>query len=232
MGKYIFSALFSVFLLASPAQAQQDYTVTVTGEAVASVVPDKARVALTVQAEAKTQADAVNQQALNSQQLMRLLRQSGVSDKDVSTAGYSYGPVYDFVKNEQKLRGYKATQSLVVSTPRDKGSVLVDAVSSVAKVDSVSFFVSNVKELHELLVDSAINDARTRASLRASQLGLSLGPIVGYSESPNRLNVRESAAAALSRSAAPAGAGATPEFGAGESEVHASVTVTYKILVH
>lgn len=227
--RYLFGAVFlGGMLMANPANAQsQTYTVTVSGEAVRPVVPDKVMMSLTVQAEASKQVKAVELQGAKSQTVMSLLRSLGIPDKDVSNSGYTYGPVYDYIQGKNKLRGYQAVQTLTVKAPADRGGSLVDALSVVAEVNGISFFVSNVKELHEELVNSAIDDARARAERRANRLGVILGPIVGYEESsPDSVEPRPRMARAMAERADSA-----PELPAGETELRVTVSVTYRLAV-
>lgn len=229
-----FSFLLAGLVLITPSayanQQQQDYTITVSGEATKMVVPDKVLLTLSVKAEDKKQVKAVELQGQKSQLLMAALRSLGVTEKEVSTSGYSYGAVYEYVSNKNVLRGYQAVQYLTVKTVREKAASIVDGVSDVANVGGVSFYVSNPNELREELVNSAIDDALHMAKRRADRLGVTLGSIVAYQESNS--DSRPQMRMGRSPSARAESADSMPELPAGETEFRVIVSVTYKLVVN
>lgn len=205
----------------------EDYTLVVNGEAVKSVVPDKVLMSLTVQAEAPKQKDAVDKQKRKATQLLDILREVEIPDKDISTAGYSYNAVYDH-STARRFKGFQVVQNFTIKTNPEKAGELVDKISAIAEVNGINFIVSNEKELKEELVGLAINNAKEKAKKRAGQLGIKLGKIVNFQESGQGNRPRGGR-----MMVAAAGAGMREDSGAelpaGETELNVVVSLTYQI---
>jgi uncharacterized protein YggE len=131
---------------------------------------------------------AVADAAALADQLISTLESSGVASDDVQTANYSIYPEYDYSGDEQKLVGYRVSNT-VTAKIRDigaAGSVIDAAVGGVGdeiQVSGVSFSIEEDEELISAARDAAWEDARSKAQQLADLAGLTLGNAVMISES-------------------------------------------------
>ena len=205
------------------------FTVEGTGKVTAS--PDIAVVDVTISVEGATSTAAQDQANVKSNAVVDYLKNTGIATKDITTSGYNIYPQYDYTDGKTRIRGYQVTQSLTVKIRDiDKTNTIVDGVvdAGANQVGSVRF---EIDEPDKLVADArakAIAEAKQKADLLASQLGVHLGNIVSYSESgqptPTIMYGRDMKVMSAVAEAVPA-----PQLPAGETEVTVTVSVTYQI---
>ncbi len=229
---------------------QNDYnkTITVSGTGEAFAVPDVATFSFT----ARSEADEVSvvQEAVSEQVagILSDLEDLGIDEKDLRTTSYNSYPRYEWIEKsvicsefacppsqgERTLVGYEQTQSIQVKV-RDLdqvGDVL--EVLGGANVDSLygpSFEVDDTDLVMTEARTDAIENARTKAEELAASLGVRLGKVVSFSDNsgggfPTPYAVRSDM---MAFDGAVMMESASPELPAGESQVSASVSITYKI---
>lgn len=229
--KQFAAVLVAVLAICSVASAQavpakQKPTVMFSGEGKVSAVPDQVRITCSIWGQNANGKLAREQQALLSKNASEFLKKAGLEDKSFKTTSYRYAPVYDYSRDQQKnvLLGYRAEQELHVCAPIAQASTLVDGLAEQGFIGEVEFTVSNLVVKREEAVKLAIDDAKAKAKKRATDLGIKLGKMVGYSEGGGGGDSYVRA-----QSTRDAGPGGAPSLPAGENEIRAKVSVMYEI---
>ena len=172
--------LLALVLAASAAGAAhadaRERTISVTGSASESLEPDTLAVEIGVETEAGAASDALAQNSALMSGVLEALRAAGLAEGDVSTSWLSIYPAYDYGGDRAVLTGYRAVNSVSVSTQMlgSAAAIIDGAVAAGAnRVDSVRFGLSPEREAEarERLVEEAVLDARARADLALGPLG-------------------------------------------------------------
>lgn len=158
---------------------QTSDTIAVTGSSSALVLPDRVVINLGVDSHATTASSALtaNTQAMN--QVVSALKGAGLTDNELATRYFNIQPVYNLTKGGQILVGYIASSTVSITTNKTNsaGQYIDASVSAGAnRVDSVSFGVStqSQSQLKESLTALAVNEARARAEVALTPLGLKI----------------------------------------------------------
>jgi len=182
----VLAAVRPSVLLASPSATTSTTTaagVLTTGDATVSLKPDLAIVSAGVQSSQASAAAAQSDLAAKAGKLIARIKGLGVSDSDISTSGYSVGPVYE--PDGQVVSGYAANEDLVIKWHNvDTVGKTLDAIvqEGGATRISVSFGLSDPKSGQAQARSLAIAAARAKAQAMASAAGVSLGQVVRVSD--------------------------------------------------
>ncbi len=100
-----------------PASAiQPETTINLTGIGKVDHAPDTAMISVGVQIEAKTAADAMQQQATAMNGVFAAVKAAGIADRDMQTGNLSLNPVYEYPNNARpRLTGYQASNQLMIA---------------------------------------------------------------------------------------------------------------------
>jgi len=202
--------------------------VSETGEVYAR--PDLAVIAFTVLKEAKTVADAMNENSATMNNVINAVKEQGVEDRDVKTTSFNIRPRYEYSEGtygKRILVGYEVVQNLQVKI-RDLGkigTIIEKATSSGAnEVSDLQMTIDNQDELKKQAREQAIAAVKIKAGELASQLDVKLGKIVSFSENfyvplyDVQYSMKEAA-----------GGGEVPDIQTGENKISVSIVVTYEI---
>ncbi len=158
-------------------------TVSAQGTSTLKATPDIVSVYLTIEARSKDSASSA--QATHktlSDKLVDALNSLGIVESEIKTSYYNVGPEYDWTQNGQKLKGYLATQQVVIELKdfNKLVGVIDAAVDSGVLVSSINFELSPAKqsEYKTQALEQASADAKNKASATASGLGKKLGKLV------------------------------------------------------
>ena len=202
--------------------------ISFTGEGKAYIKPDTAFVDLSVVTQG---ADINNVQDENTKKMNKVitfLKGFGIEEKDIKTTNYNLYPQYTYENNQiPQIMGYQINQTLSVKIRKidQAGDILKKVVSTgINQVNSFYFGVENDEEIKAQAREIAIKDAKSKAETLASQLGIKLGKISGFSENSGGYPVMYD-----SYKASGMGGGGTPNVLAGENEIVVNITLTYKI---
>lgn len=153
----------------------REKTVSATGSATISVLPDLVTVQFGVDTESKTAQDAINSNSQLMNTVVAAIQNAGVSKDEISTAGFSIYPVYNDSIPDPKtgihqsvLSGYRASNTLYVKTTKlsSAGTIVDTAVAAGAnRVDNISFSLSPDKQqsIQDDLLGKAVLNAKDRA---------------------------------------------------------------------
>ncbi len=208
-------------------------TVSAQGTSTLKVTPDIVSIYLTIESRNKDSASSAQSTHKRlSNDLADALSALDISESEIKTSYYNVGPEYDWTQNGQKLKGYLATQQLVVELKNfSKIIEVVDvAVKSGVLVSGINFELSPKKqsEYKTQALEQASADAKSKASATASGLGKKLGKLVSVESSDFNYDPVVYYAKAESNGALDATAAAL-QISPIDLSVYANVGVTYKL---
>lgn len=230
----------ALLLATGAAQAGDDAaalrrSVNVNGQGEVSVKPDRAQLSLGVETsniELKAAEAEVNKVV---RAYLAEAKQLGLKDEQISTAGISISPeyVWDEKDRRQKFNGYRASRQIVLRTDDlDKvGDLILRATKvGINQVSAPNLYSSKASELSRQALVKATEDARGKAQLLASTLGVKLGAVHSISASDNpappEMYVRNQAMMAKAADSGNSEMG----FSAGEIKYTANVNADFDLL--
>ncbi len=211
-----------------PHTAPAAVTVTGTGEDV--VVPDRARIALGVNTQAATAADAAQQNARLQQAVLDAVRGQGVNAEQITTSGYNVSPTTEYNQQTRRTRitGYSVENTVTVELRRiDQVGPVLDAVlaKGANTISSLQFYSSQAEASRRRALARAVERARADADAMAAAAGGRIGDLLELS-SAVEFRPRPVMMAMARVAAAPA---ATP-ISEGMETVSASVTARWRFV--
>ena len=228
--------VLAVFLIASTNQvlntATTTNTVSFSGEGKVVAKPDIAKISLSIVTDALTSKTAQDENSKKSKTVTDYLKKQNIDDKDIKTTGYNIYPQYKYPQygGQPTITGYKVNQSMEIRIrDLDKVSNILDGIvaSGTNQVSQLSFEIDNPDALKSEARAKAIADAKSKANELKSQVGISLGKIINFSENTSGYPVPIYMKAELDGRGGMGGGG--PSVPAGENEITVSVTITYQI---
>ena len=213
-------------------------TITVSGKGDVVVKPDIATVSFGVTAENLDVAKAQTEATTKMNNIINLLKDKGVAEKDIKLTNYNIYPRYDYVQaptiypytGKQVLAAYVVSQTVEVKI-RDisKAGGILSGVGEfgVTDVSGLSFTVDNEEVVKDQARDLAIVDAKTQAKVLAKGLGVKLIKITSFSEGvnyPNYYGMNKSMALEVSSADA-----VSAQVPMGENKITSNVSITYEI---
>lgn len=199
------------------------------GKGSASAAPDEVTISFGVTKNSSSVADAQNQTNSAIENILKNLKNLGVSEKDLKTTNYSVNPNYSF-EGTQRISGYTVSQNIELKLKDiKKTNNAIDAITSGGAnlVGQIQFgFSQSAKEkLEETARKEAISDAKQKAQNIAKTAGIKLGRIINVQESSGDNFPRpiplESAKSGIAE-------GAPTQITPGENKITISITLTYE----
>ena len=225
--------LVSAMINANWFRPRDPVTIAVDAEGKVVASPDIA--VLTFGVGTKRQSTAQDAMAVLKKRMAAIaeaLKAQSINAKDISTDSLSLNPAYDYVNGKQIPQGYEANQTLSVKVRNLEkvGDVLNVAVTQGAnQVGGVAFTIDDPKELRAKARALAIELAKKKADMLASQLGKNLGKLTGFQE--NIGNTVYPLVRQMNTAYSPMGKTAEESIPvpAGQQDVIVDVTLTYEI---
>lgn len=201
-------------------------TIVVTGEAQQQVDPDTAVVTLGVATERPTAREASSVNAATMRPVIDAAKAAGIAERDIATAQTTLTPVYDTPVNGQapRIKGFRAVNTVVIQVHKiDSAGDLVGRLidRGANSLEGIDFKVADLTPARDALYAQATLDARHRAEIYASALGLKLGRVLSIT--PEGGVAEPMPPRAFRMAAAPA----PVPLQAGTQTVDARVTVTW-----
>ena len=208
-------------------QPSRDPSITVMGEGAVELPPDMATIRLGVVTEARTAADALSANSAAMGEVLALLRDAGIAERDLQTSGLSLVPRRD---QRPGVSGQAPVQFVarngVAVRVRDLGmlgSVLDKVVQGGANTfDSLDFGLSDPAAALTEARRMAVANARLKAETYASAAGLTLGAVQLITDQSGFVQPMEMMMLESARDAVP--------IAAGEVSVRASVTMSWALV--
>lgn len=178
--------------------------VSTSGTATTRVEPDRFSVTVGVETNGTNAQEAAEKNAALTADVIAALRALGISEEDISTSNYSVYPVYETRPGADQcimiyppppecqpsnvITGYRASNSLTVTLDADgdveAGQVIDTAIEAGANmVQGAYFFLSQERQLEvqDGLIRQAIENARQRANIAASAVGMEVSGVKSIS---------------------------------------------------
>lgn len=209
-------------------------TITVSDKSEVYAKPDLALADFSVITEAKTVADALNQNSEKMNKIISFMKRQGIAEADLKTTNFNIYPRYEYeqvsypVTGKRILAGYEVQQTLQVKI-RDLSKIspiLQGAADAGAnQINDLQFTIDQQDELKQQARDQAIEKAKEKARDLAKQLGVHLVRITNFSEgSTEPYDYRN-----LTADAAGFGAEKMPQIETGQNKIEVTVNITYEI---
>ena len=151
-----------------------------------------------------------------------------MNEKSIITSGYNIYQEYDYEKNEPA--GYTVSTSLTIKDIEIDmaGTILSDAVAAgVNEVYYISYSCSSYDEKYEEALTDAVLAARKKAEVLAKAADRILGDVQSITEGYQNTSARYVNKSIAIEEAAMDTAAGSVSLNPGDSEITASVTVTY-----
>lgn len=232
----IVMVILTVFFLVSTNKvwntAATTNTVSFSGEGRVVAKPDIAKISLSIITDALTSKIAQDDNSKKSKAITDYFKKQNIDEKDIKTTGYNIYPQYKYPQygGQPTVTGYQVNQSMEVKVrDLDKVSNILDGVvsSGANVVNQLSFEIDDPDALKAEARAKAISNAKKKADELQSQVGISLGKIVNFSE--NTGGYPEPIYMKAEVDGRGMGGGGGPSVPTGENEITVSVNLTYQI---
>lgn len=243
MNKLLVSASAAFLLGLASVAAASDHapdrrSVSVSGRGEVAATPDRARVSMQVETTKLDLRVAQTEVSRIVKDYLSQLKALGIAEADISTAGLSIQPEYDYsAKGGRKFLGYHLTRGIeVVVRDLDKiGDVLLKATTAgINNVSDPALESSKAETLSRDALAKAAEDARAKAKVLADALGAKLGAVhtlnanAEYIPAPQMQKARFSVMAAAD--AAPESGNEALGFSAGQIRYSATVNADFDLI--
>ena len=165
---------------------QPETTINLTGLGSVEHAPDIAMISVGVTVDAKTAAEAMQQQATQMNGVFAAVKAAGVADRDMQTGNLSLNAVYEYPNNARpRLTGYQASNQINIKVRKlDTLGKTLDAVVKGGgnTINGVTFSIDQPEKFQNDARIEAIKDAATKAELYAQAVGYKVKRIVTISE--------------------------------------------------
>lgn len=206
--------------------------ITVEAQGKGYVIPDVAVINLGVTTQGKTSEETVTENTKKINEIMKVIKDLGVEDKDIKTVGYYLNPRYEWTEQKGSFQnGYELSQTLEVKVRDfDKVGDLISktATAGANTMGGVNFTADDTEKAKADARKEALAKVEDKAKLIQEQTGLKLGKIVNYYE----YDVTDQyGKGGYSMMAAEGGGGVapSPEIQPGQQEIVLNVSLSYKI---
>jgi uncharacterized protein YggE len=207
----------------------QPPVLVVTGSADVLAVPDEAVVRLGILKQAPVAQTAQEQANAAAQEILAAITKVGIAAKDIRTERLQLSPVYNSRGSDQKVVSYNATNAISIRLDNLAltGSVIDAGLKAGAnQLNGVQFRLRNELPSRQEALKEAVQDARGKAQAMADALHVGLIEVLEASESGVSVAPRVES---LQFSARAAAASVETPVSPGEIEIHANVTIRYRI---
>lgn len=212
--------------------ASTEHVITVTAESDVKVVPDRAKVTMSVTNQDETAAACQESNAAAINKLLDALKAAGIEDKSIQTTGTNLYPQRDYSQmGMSAIVGYEMNTTLSVSdlAIEQVGTILQTAVASGATdVGGIQYYSSTYDSAYADALKAAIAAAGEKAQTIAAASHAKAGSIINVVEGYQNTAYRYDTGANFLY-AAEAAETASAKTMPGEIAVTAQVTVSFAL---
>ncbi|MDI3496600.1 MAG: uncharacterized protein PWQ35_621 [Patescibacteria group bacterium] len=207
---------------------------SVTGSGTVYAKADIANLTIGIKTEVKkTAAEATSENNEKMKAIIATIKELGVEEKDIKTTNYSLRPSYKWTEERgQELVGYEVSQEVTLKI-RDLekiGEIIGKTTAKGAnQVGNINFTIDDEFELKNQARALAIEKAKQKAQLIASQSGIKLGKIKGVNETNYQPGPIVYSNAKMDFAVEEAGNVVSPSIETGTNEIRAEVTLIYEV---
>lgn len=177
--KIILSFVLAIFLMTATAYAEENPPIiSVNGEGIVEVSPDRATISIGVINRDKDVAKVQSQNARIANDIINSVVSLGIDKKNIRTGNYTFRQIYRNDQNKRRVfDGYEVnnTVTIIVDNLNLVGKVIDTSLSHGANnVDSLVFGIRDKSSLQAEALKIAVRDAKTKAEVVAAGLGKSI----------------------------------------------------------
>ena len=239
-GMIVFGVLVFVAIVVGTFNSVVDrQTISATGEATISVIPDVVKIYFNIETTADTSKEAKDENTEIVDKVVAALMTEGFERSDIETSNFNIYEEYDWSNDKRESIGFRATHTLTVEfDPEDYPEVgpIVDAgVDNGALLNYISFELSpDAQNMYEAQVlELAGADAKAKATAMVSGVGGKLGRLISVSDSSSNYYPWRAYDAMTLESAAGSvkvdNDDASTPIQVGEKEITGRISVIYEI---
>ena len=208
-------------------------SVTVSGIGTVLVQPDMVQMSVSYSHIAKTTKEAKEEVDKKMRQILDILKEDGIEEKNIKTSSLNYDEATDYINGRSVQIGQRAWQSIVVTVNDiadnpDRFPLLLDKITAIDKV-SIRNIVFDTEDKTEIYIQSrelAYQKALDKAKQYADLSGQKLGKVLSISEERNRDILRASAMGNVAYDGVSARS-ASASVPSGEQEVTTEITAVF-----
>lgn len=161
---------------AQQAPTPQPPTIFVTGRGEVQVAPDRARVQVGMETQARTSQLAAQENNRKQAAILAAIRKLGVPEANIQTLNYNVSPVqrYDDKLRRVVIDGYQVTNIVQVETDRlELAGQIIDAglANGANRVAGLDFIVKDRSKAQDQALTEAVASARRQAEVAAKAAG-------------------------------------------------------------
>ena len=180
-GILMFGAASRALAQVAPPSPPPQITVSARGEV--QVAPDRARVQVGVETQAKTAAVAALENNKKQAAILAAIRALGVTATQITTLGYNVSPIqrYDQKLARVVIDGYQVSNIVQVVTDKlDQTGPIIDAAlaNGANRVAGLDFMVKDASKARDVALAQAVESARRQAEVTAKAAGGTLGELL------------------------------------------------------
>ena len=166
----------------APGPSPREPEITASGRGEVRLPPTYAVLTINVMTTSKAAVDAASQNARRVEAIIRALRSAGLTEKDITTAGYRLDQNYEHPRNaEPRPVGFSAHTTIraEVRPLENLGRVIDAAIAGGATgVSGIQFLASNTEDARRTAMAEAVRHAKADADVLARAAGGSLGRLI------------------------------------------------------
>lgn len=167
-----------------PAMHQPPPQLNITAQGSVEVTPDRARITLGVETDAKTAQEAAQANAALQTRIIEAVRKAGIPAASIRTSGYNVAPRQEYIPETRTWRvdGYQVSNLVVIVVePVSKAGEVIDAALTAGanRVAGLAFEVKDASAAREQAMTQAVERARREADIVAKAAG---GAVAGLLE--------------------------------------------------
>lgn len=169
-------AAVSPRVVAAQAESVQPPAIMVTARGEVQVTPDRARVQVGVETQAKTAAIAAQENNKKQTAILAAIRALGIPAAQIQTLNYSVAPVQRYDEKERRvvIDGYRVSNIVQVETDKlEQAGQIIDAglTNGANRVAGLDFLVKDRSKAQETALAQAVASAKRQAEVAAQAAG-------------------------------------------------------------
>lgn len=151
-------------------------TISVSARGEVEVSPDRAKVQVGVETQAKTAAAAAQENNTKQAAILKAIRALGISASQIGTLNYNVSPIqrYDDKERRVVIDGYQVSNIVQVVTDKleQVGAIIDAGLSNGAnRVASLDFMVKDPSKARDIALAQAVESAKRQAEVAAKAAG-------------------------------------------------------------
>ena len=168
-------AMILILGINSTASAEERIsTISVSGEGLIEVAPDRATISVGVVTRDKNAAKVQNDNSRIANEIIKAIAALGIDKKNIRTGNYNFHQYYRQENNKRVADGYEANNTviIIVDDLNLVGKVIDRSLSNGANnIDALEFGIKDKSSLQNEAIRLAVRDARAKAEVVAAEFG-------------------------------------------------------------